>query len=645
MEWRFETEVISLVLLGIIWIYSRENNMVRTLRNRIFRGCYYAIFCSIMVNVICMIMIANHPFFSPALLMVGRELHAAATPLPTVMCQLYLLAYVHEKSGKSVRKPLCLSLIPYGLYLALVLSNPVTGLLFTLNPAGEFTDGPLLLLCYLIHYVYCLIMAETVLGNRKYVSREAAGILLLFPVFVALVVFIQQFFTMLILSGAASVCVLLTAYLYLQNKRISEDQLTGLPNRTAYLQMLSWLIEKKQTIVVMVISLNDYKFINDKFGQASGDLLLRNISLYLESVGPDRGVYRFGGDKFAVIFEKRALETAAADIGRIAERFNEVWELPGNTCHVGAAIGVAQYPLSAESCGELVSMLESAVERAKRSGSTQPVFCDREIINQVRRRHMLYELMRSALQEDRVEVHYQPLYSIARDRFTEVEALVRIRDEYGKFLSPEEFVPIAEETGLIIDIGYVVLKKVCEYIRQLIQRGIEIEAISVNLSVVQMMKADFVPRALQIIRGSGISPSRIIFEITESILVSNYEVISEKTKKLSDEGIRFALDDFGTGYSNLTHVIDLPFDVVKIDKSLIWDSMNNSKCYIMVRDMARIFQNMNLMVTAEGVETAEHDRFARLCGCSRIQGFRYARPLPGEAAEKYLGHSRLELSE
>lgn len=144
-------------------------------------------------------------------------------------------------------------------------------------------------------------------------------------------------------------------------------------------------------------------------------------------------------------------------------------------------------------------------------------------------------------------------------------------------------------------------------------------------------------RVLGIIHKNGISPNRILLEITESTLVSNYDVAAQKMKELSEAGIQFALDDFGTGYSNMTHVIDLPIDVIKIDKSLIWDSINNPKCNIMIRDLTRTFRNINLSVTAEGVETPEHDNFVRLCGCDKIQGFRYAKPMPVSQAEDYFG--------
>ncbi len=641
--WHFEAEIVSAAFLGIIWVYSHENNMVHTLRNWIFRGCFFSIFFSISVNIFGMILVLNRSGVSPAFLLAARDLHYVVTPFSTVMCQLYTLAFVHEEIGKSPKKSMWLSLIPYAAFLVLVLTNPMTGALFTVNVAGEFTNGFLFPLVYVFYYVYCLMMAVWVYANRNLLSLEVRKVLFLFPLIISLAVFVQQLFPQVLFSGSVSVSVLLIAYLCLQNKRISEDQLTGLPNRFAYLKMLNFLIEKKRTIMVMVVSLNDFKFINDKFGQANGDLFLISIADFLKTVVPANCVYRFGGDQFAVIFERYRLETAGTDICAIADRFTHPWDIPDCSCRIEASIGVAHYPASADNCRELVSMLESAVERAKKTGGALPVFCDKEIIEHVRRRNILNERMHNALQNDEFEVYYQPLYSVREDRFTEMEALVRLRDEDGKFISAEEFIPLAEETGLIVNIGYVVLKKVCKYIRYLLQQGIEIETVSVNLSVVQLMKADIVPRVLQIIRGSGISPNRIIFEITESILVSNYAMVAEKIRSLSEAGIRFALDDFGTGYSNFTHVIDLPFDVVKIDKSLIWDSMDNPKCYILVRNMSNTFKNMDLLVTAEGVETPEQDSFVRLCGCDRIQGYRYARPLPKERSAEYMGRKPSQL--
>lgn len=252
---------------------------------------------------------------------------------------------------------------------------------------------------------------------------------------------------------------------------------------------------------------------------------------------------------------------------------------------------------------------------------------------------VLEGLMRRALRSGGFEVYYQPLCNVTDGKFTEAEALLRLRDESGAYVPPEEFIPVAESTGLIVEIGCMVLRKVCLYLKHLLSCRIDVDSISVNLSVVQLMRDDAVPRLLGIIRESGVSPNRILFEVTESILISNYGLIARRIRELSEAGVQFALDDFGTGYSNFSHVIDLPFDAVKIDKSLIWDSMENRKCSIMIRDLTRTFKNMNMTVTAEGVETPEHDRFVRLCGCDRIQGFRYARPMPESRAVDYFGRA------
>lgn len=245
--------------------------------------------------------------------------------------------------------------------------------------------------------------------------------------------------------------------------------------------------------------------------------------------------------------------------------------------------------------------------------------------------------MRRTLADNKFLIYYQPLYNVHDGNFTEAEALLRLRDNDGIFVPPDEFIPIAEQCGLITEIGQVVLDRVCKYIRSMLRCSADIDTISVNLSVVQLMQNNIVPQLMDIIRSNEISPNRILFEVTESTLVSSYEQVGEKIREMSAEGVQFAIDDFGTGYSNISHVIDLPFDVVKLDKSLIWDSVQNRKCNIMIRELTKTFRDINLAVTAEGVETEDHDKFVRQCGCDKIQGYRYARPMPSSQAGDYFG--------
>jgi diguanylate cyclase len=249
----------------------------------------------------------------------------------------------------------------------------------------------------------------------------------------------------------------------------------------------------------------------------------------------------------------------------------------------------------------------------------------------------LEDLLHHALKNGGFEIYYQPLYNVYDGNFTEAEALLRLHDRNGGFIPPDEFIPVAEQSGLIMEIGNFVLDQVCKYIHSMLKCGADIDTISVNLSVVQLMQKNVVSRLMDIIRRNGISPNRILFEVTESTLVSDYELISGKLHEMKEQGVQFALDDFGTGYSNITHVTDMPFDVVKIDKSLIWESMENHKCNIMIRELTKMFKDINLSVIAEGVETKEQDDFVRECKCDKIQGFRYARPMPVSQVGDYFG--------
>lgn len=253
----------------------------------------------------------------------------------------------------------------------------------------------------------------------------------------------------------------------------------------------------------------------------------------------------------------------------------------------------------------------------------------------LQRRYEIEDLLFHALKEDSFIVYYQPLFNVKSGTFTEAEALLRLRDPKGGFIPPDEFIPIAEQCGLITDIGCAVLDRAAGYAHSLLQAGMNLDSISVNVSVVQLVQKNAVDRLMDTIRKNDLSPHHILLEVTESTIISNYKLIAEKIQQMSDAGVQFALDDFGTGYSNLAHIIGLPFDSVKIDKSLIWDAVKSYRCNVMIRELIQIFKDIDLSVTAEGIENEQQDLFVRECGCNKIQGFRYACPMCAEDVKNY----------
>lgn len=634
MSWHAEAEVVAFVIVGIVLIYSREgNNMLPTLKNRVFQLCLFTTFLSIGMNIASVCLIAAGPAVPVILTDAANTLYFVTTPAMALTYFYYTIAYVYEHSPH-IRRVYLISTIPYAIYMGFALVNPVTNWLFSYDLQNGYQRGPLQILPYVVFYAYCIgCLLVTTLSGR-HIDGPIRRILYAFPLVAAMVIVVQQIVPQYILSGSAAACALLVIYLYLQNKRITVDPLTGLSNRQAYTAMLELRLRQKRSITVVVMSLMDFKFINDTFGQKSGDRVLCQIAAYLsKEAAPDR-VYRCGGDEFAVLMES---ETDADErIRRIRKRFSQPWDVSGSGCMVYAGVGVArawQLKLSVE---ELISALECAVAEAKEGGTGRVVVCDDRMVARMKRKHAVTEILKEELLNQGFEVYYQPIYRREDGSFPVAEALLRLPNTPLGPIYPDEFIPIAEETGLIVQMTYLVLAKVCRFLRELLDEGAKLEGVSVNLSVLQFMQKDLADRISEIIDYYQVPARFIKLEITESVVASNYEAVLSVMEKLAKKGVQFALDDFGTGYSNLSYVMHLPVDMVKIDRSLIWSSLNNDRCATLVEAVSRTFGQAGIRMIAEGVETGEQAAFVQRCGIELIQGFLYAKPMPPEKALPYL---------
>ncbi|MEQ2440211.1 putative bifunctional diguanylate cyclase/phosphodiesterase [Solibaculum intestinale] len=633
MSWHVEAEMVAFVIVGIILIYSREGNMLPTLKNRVFQLCLFTTFLSIGLNIASVCLIAAGSAVPVILTDVVNTLYFVATPAMALTYFYYTVAYVYEHSAR-IRRVYLISTIPYAVYMGLALADPATNWLFSYDVQNGYQRGPLQILPYVVFYAYCVGCLLITALRRKHIDPSIRRILYAFPLVAAVVIVVQQVVPQYILSGSAAACALLVIYLYLQNKRITVDPLTGLSNRQAYTAMLELRLRQKHPITVVVVSLMDFKFINDTFGQKSGDRVLSQIASFLsKEAAPDR-VYRCGGDEFAVLMESET--DADKRIRRMRKQFSQPWDVFGSGCMVYAGIGVArawQLKLSVE---ELVSALECAVAEAKEGSTGRVVVCDDRMVARMKRKHAVTEILKEELLNQGFEVYYQPIYRCKDGGFPVAEALLRLPDTPLGPIYPDEFIPIAEETGLIVQMTYLVLAKVCKFVRRLLDEGAKLEGVSVNLSVLQFMQRDLADHIAEILDYYQIPARFIKLEITESVVASNYEAVLSVMEKLAKKGVQFALDDFGTGYSNLSYVMHLPVDMVKIDRSLIWSSLNNDRCATLVEAVSRTFGQAGIRMIAEGVETGEQAAFAQRCGIELIQGFLYAKPMPQEEALPYL---------
>ena len=638
MSWNIAPECISSVFLCIIWIYSRKGNVIPNLQNQLFQASFLTTFCAMFTNILSTILIYTLRPETLVLTWLVTLVYFIATPLMGMVYFFYTAANIFESSPKLKRYTLFAS-IPGVLYTVMVLLNPFTKHLFDISLTDGYRRGPLLLVTYGIFYLYCLACVFLVVFQGKRVAPAIRAILFIFPSIAGVVIIIQLLFPSIILSGSAATCALLLIYLYLQNKQIAIDYLTHLPNRREFLKMQELYIRKKEPFSMLVLSLREFKTVNDTYGQHQGDALLTALSVFLRKhlCLREGEVYRYSGDEFALLL--KGTDTAALTdlVLGLHRRMARAWEVPGCTCLLSAAIGIASYPDTAEESRSLINGLEYAVAQAKQDPDTYKVcFCTPELLEKAQRRHIIAEQLEQCLKTDSFELHYQPIFSVETQRFIKAEALLRMRCPQLGPVSPAEFIPVAEESGLIIHITYLVLDRVCRFMRALMDEGLELESINVNFSALQFTQKDLLSRVLEIMLQNDVPCSKIKVELTESTLAENAETIATFLCQLNEAGIRIGLDDFGTGYSNLISVLDLPISTVKLDKSLVWSAAKDRRCFIALQNFSRAFRELGMTVLAEGVETEEQSRLVVDAGCTLIQGFLYAKPLPEEDFRAFL---------
>lgn len=415
------------------------------------------------------------------------------------------------------------------------------------------------------------------------------------------------------------------------------DGLTGLPNRKLFIEQLNLKtgrLREGEQLMVIYADLDDFKVVNDTLGHPSGDALLREVADHLREQLPDALVARLGGDEFAIkIPLDESGESPAAMAERVQDCFERTVMIDGQHAECTASLGIAISPGDGADGVTLMKNADLALYRAKSEGKSTYHFFEPDLDAQARLRRQMELDLRTALRDGDFELNFQPLYSLAEEKMTGFEALIRWNHpERGK-ISPTEFIPLAEETGLILPIGEWVVREAC---RQAAQWPQDI-SVAVNISPKQFTAPGLANTILQALSGSGLQPNRLELEITESIFIADVERTLSTLHSLRNLGVRIALDDFGTGYSSLSYLRSFPFDKVKIDRSFVEDLAQGGNAHAVIRAITTLADALGMDTLAEGVEVDEQLDILRREGCSYIQGFLFSKPVAGEQVFDILG--------
>lgn len=424
-------------------------------------------------------------------------------------------------------------------------------------------------------------------------------------------------------------------------RRLSNtDTLTGLPNRSYFQVSHSNLVRKKVSHTLLLFDLDDFKKVNDSLGHEVGDELLCQVAERLMNIGRKQDtLYRLGGDEFGLLIEDSTDINLIGNLGnQVNQKISEPYIIQQQEVVIGSSIGIVLYPHDGNTSQALLQKADMAMYHAKQRGGNCYQFFSQSMNENAVKRLQLENELRGALKADNICVYYQPKIEVNTGHIAGLEALARIERKDGTLISPADFIPLAEETGLIIPLGEAVLRQSCRDMKRFMRHPGAPKSIAINLSARQFMQSSLALQIEEVLREEALHPRHVEFEITEGMVMNDPERAITMMENLSDMGVKLALDDFGTGYSSLSYLKRFPMNSLKVDKAFVDDITVNDKDRNMVASIIAMAHNLGLKVVAEGVETQAQLETLKSLKCEYIQGFYYAKPMPAEALIQFIKH-------
>lgn len=632
-HWSVLLELYSLVILLVLFLrcyrYGRELTKKANLEQ--FSRCLLLSMAFILLNLLCMGTLARTDIIPvPINLVLNSAYFLLAIHLCTAYAQILfrdMLQHVYQEKCKR-RARIGLTAIT-ALGDGCIVLNLFTGILFYFDAAGNYRRGPLNRIQFLWLLAEIGMLAMCYYRNRASISPQSVSVMRNAPAIAAILSVVQIFFPDLLLNGTTCALISLIMFFSYCSHSQTQDGLTGLGNRMVFLDELSgYLGQPLQIVQVSLLNLAD---LNVAYGHATGDNLLYEMGAFLRKTGVQ--VFRTGSTTFTLIAPFTREEKADALLDTVQIRMRQDWQFGAVSFRIAFAMAEARYPRVPDSISQVVEELEYTMLQARKKQKL--VRFDETLRRELYQRDRLLEWMRLCIGENKFRVVYQPIYCCRQGLFCAAEALLRLDSESGEPISPEVFIPLAEETNLIGALTQVVLENACQVLNRADLPGLD--AISVNLSMRQFLDPRLPEMIGACLERHRLPAHRLRLEITESFVLQDAGFAKQQMEALDRLGIRLYMDDFGTGYSNLSAVLQYPFTYIKLDRSLIAPLPEDGKAAIMVQTLLNLFQRMGKKVIAEGVENAAQADFLLKLGVNLIQGYYYARPMDSQGLCDYFG--------
>ena len=548
---------------------------------------------------------------------------------------VYIIITTEQKIGKWTKLVLGL-LNVYG--LVLIVMNIKCQWLFGIDEQGYYVRSEQVYLYYIVAIVYLLFSLQHLLRFGKVVEWSKKISLYMFIILPYLCAWLQYEIPGFFIESFGMTISLLWIYLSAPRMDRMMDSETGVMNQYAFSKKIVQMLENKQNSFIMVMRFRDKSSMQSKYGLETYKKLMRETSCLLcDKAGRER-VYYLQDGRFAVEVLKTEEKDAKGEADEILKILRKTWKIYGRDIEVWAVGALLVLPSDVKNINDVYNYLEYLeIMPSLKNGST---YEGRHLdIAYMRRYDEIERAIDRALIQTSFDVYYQPIYSTKEKRIVAAEALLRMYDEEMGFVSPDEFIPIAEKNGKIIEIWHLVLEKVCQFLQKEDIRKYGIHYIEVNLSIIECIQKELPQRLEELMKKYKVDCTQINLEITETALAQNHEILAANMKKVNEMGVTFSLDDYGTGYSTITYMMTLPFKIVKIDKSILWSSFQNEKAMIALCASINMIKDMDMEIVVEGVESEEMATKLAELGCDYLQGFYFSKPLPEKQFKEYLTKS------
>lgn len=626
MAYVIEYDIAAAIIMTVLLVLYLLRKKFPNAQNGIFAWMLLDALAATLADILSVFLLKDVSRIPVALNYIVNCFYLLTYNMAAVLYFMYVLKMSRKDELRMADK--LFYIVPACLHILLIGTTGWTHWIIYFDEQKMYHHGPLFFILYLLSLTMIVLSMIEAYRRRNVLARNQRLTVVFFSAVVLGGVAIQFFFpNVLIVNFFVSIHLVLV-YLSLQNPEHYIEKETFAFNQRAFIEMLTGYFDKEKPFTVIAFSLGGFEYVNRVLGVQNGNAIINQIASFLQWNFPKKQVFHLQETEFVLLlpYHDDDLKKVARDIRHEFERPMVIKD--DVEVIMTPFICTLSYPDMAHSVDDVMDAIQYSFNEARQSGNSEMIYASEDSLVKKRRETDITHIIKRAIHNDEFQVYYQPIYSTKGNGFESAEALVRLIDDDLGFISPEEFIPMAEQEGSILAIGEIIFEKVCKFLSGAQAAALGIHYIEVNLSVVQCMQKSLAMSLLEIMKKYNIASDQINLEITETANFDSDEILRQNMNTLIESGLTFSMDDYGTGFSTASYLIDLPFKLIKIDKSILWAAMEDEKAMVVLKHTVEMIKDLELQIVVEGVENQQMADILIEMGCDYLQGYNFSKPIP-----------------